>query len=551
MTARNSTQHDHHHGGRARKGRAAGDRRDGAGKARHARARSTPSPAPGVVADADDSNLPKLVIDNKKKVDTVKRLRDLFAANGQYFEHGESPVHVVVPPGRDGLPYALPMNSQIVVVEAETICRPVDTMGNRMTLPSGIASTYLQGLKGKWGLRPLAGISTAPILAGDGSIRSAEGYDEATELWCTQVPALAVPAHPSEADAKVALKMLRHAFYTMPFGDGEKVKDGALQVIDQTEPPGHDESAFLVALLTAIARPSLWLAPGYIINAPGISGAGTGKGLLVRSICAVAFGWNPVAFTLGHNREEMDKRLSSELMRAQPAIFLDNVNAATLRSSTLASAITERPSRCRIMGTSKTVLLNTSAFIAVTGNGLNIGEDLCRRFINSAVDAGVENPELRKFEPGFRQHILNARAELLTAALTIWRWGRQHDLKAGLPLGGFEEWSRWCRDPLLTLGCQDPVRQIYRTKQYDPSRMDIDDALTEWERVHKDAWVPADQLAESVKARLPRITSTSSRQAIVTSVRRMVGARVNGRVLEMYDPEGKWSTSKYRVRKSD
>ncbi len=62
-------------------------------------------------SDDEVDSLPELAIDNKKKVGTVKELRNLFAAKGTYFEHGESPVHVVVPPGRDELPYALPMKS--------------------------------------------------------------------------------------------------------------------------------------------------------------------------------------------------------------------------------------------------------------------------------------------------------------------------------------------------------------------------------------------------------------------------------------------------------
>src|SRR6266536_839172 len=503
--------------------------------------------------DHADSGLPLLVVNPKAKVRTVRELRDLFAANGAYFEHGEAPVHVIVPPGRDALPYAQPMVAQTIVVECESLCIPVDPKGGRVTLPAGFAATYLSGLRGKWHLRPLAGVSSAPILSDDnGAIRSAEGYDATTELWCIAGPKLSVPSRPTEPDARQALKQLRAAFSTMPFGDAARVKKGGLAVVDQAPTPGHDESAFLVALLTAVARPSLWLSPGYIINAPTGSGAGTGKGLLARCIAAVAFGWNPVAFTAGHDRQEMDKRLSAELMKASPAIFFDNVNAAVLRSNTLASAITERPSRCRIMGTSKTIMLNTSAFIMITGNGLSIGEDLCRRFINSAVDAGVENPELRRFEPGFRQRILKDRAALLSAALTIWRWGRQQkNLKPGWPLGGFEDWSRWCRDPLLALGCQDPVKQIRRAKEYDPTRMNIDDCFTTWSEAHGDAWVTADKLDERVRSRLPGIGANAPRQAIVTSIRRMTGTRVGGRVLEMFDPAGKWSGSKYRVRKSD
>ena len=71
-----------------------------------------------------------------------------------------------------------------------------------------------------------------------------------------------------------------------------------------------------MALMTAACRPNLPLAPGFLVRAPEISGAGTGKGLLVRSICAIAFGIQPRAFTKGADRQELDKRLASDLIEA-------------------------------------------------------------------------------------------------------------------------------------------------------------------------------------------------------------------------------------------
>ena len=94
-----------------------------------------------------------------------------------------------------------------------------------------------------------------------------------------------------------------------------------VEVVDLDHPPGMDESAFFVGLLTAVCRPSLWLAPGFLLRAPEISGAGTGKGLLVRSICTIAFGIQPRAFTKGGDRQELDKRLASDLIEAAPLLF--------------------------------------------------------------------------------------------------------------------------------------------------------------------------------------------------------------------------------------
>src|SRR5262249_48358603 len=152
-----------------------------------------------------------------------------------------------------------------------------------------------------------------------GNVRAADGYDRATALWCCRVPMLTLPPHPSRAEAEAALWRLREAFHTFPFSDASRRWDPShgVDVIDLLEPPGRDESAFRLALMTAVCRSSLWLAPGMLLTAPAVSGAGSGKGLLVRAICAIAFGIRPRALTTGGERHELDKRLTSELIEAQ------------------------------------------------------------------------------------------------------------------------------------------------------------------------------------------------------------------------------------------
>ena len=84
------------------------------------------------------------------------------------------------------------------------------------------------------------------------------------------------------------------------------------------------------------------------------------------------------------------------------------------------------PARVRLLGQSRMVALNSTAFIAVTGNGLSVSEDLARRFIVCELDARCEDPEQRKFRSGLLDNVEARRAELLSAALTVWRWGRQN-----------------------------------------------------------------------------------------------------------------------------
>jgi hypothetical protein len=265
------------------------------------------------------------------------------------------------------------------------------------------------------------------------------------------VPPLELPERPTREQAEAALRLLRETFRTFPFADAARRADKVLgvDVVDVDQASGIDESAFLVGLMTAVCRPHLWLAPGLLVRAPEISGAGSGKGLLARAPGAIAFGVRPRAFTKGESRAELDKRIVSDLIEAAPMLFLDNVNGTTLRSDTLASILTERPARVRVLGRTGMVLLNSAAFVVVTGNGLSVAEDLARRFLVSELDPRCEDPEQRPFEGDFLLGVEQGRAELLSAALTIWRWGRQHaaEITPGRPLGSFEQWAEWCRDP--------------------------------------------------------------------------------------------------------
>ena len=69
-------------------------------------------------------------------------------------------------------PSARQLTYNNVIVETHQHCQPVKFTadGNRVaiTLPDAVARMLLD--LGEWGLPPLAGVTTAPLLAADGSI---------------------------------------------------------------------------------------------------------------------------------------------------------------------------------------------------------------------------------------------------------------------------------------------------------------------------------------------------------------------------------------------
>jgi hypothetical protein len=216
-------------------------------------------PAQDVAPPADDLDRPKirggpstsvekpdLVVDPGDLPATARELRDLFAASGRYFDRGV-PVKIV-PAADGGAPTASQLTTNGIVMEAHQLCRPVKAKGDEVvpvTLPERVGRMYLH-LSGEWGLPPLAGVTTAPVLSGDGTVRAAEGYDPISQLWCAAVPPLSIPEQPTRAQAEASLRALRETFRTFPFADAQRRRDkNGLEVLDLDNAPAMDESAFL------------------------------------------------------------------------------------------------------------------------------------------------------------------------------------------------------------------------------------------------------------------------------------------------------------------
>jgi hypothetical protein len=227
-----------------------------------------------------DHELPELRIDANDLPAAARQLRDLFVKTGTFFFNGNAPVRVVQEAGWS--PKAIELNAEAVIVWAHGVCQPKRKDGHggwvNCTLPKSVAMLYLNGLEGEWGLPALKGISCAPLLNNDGSIRSAEGYDPATGLWCHSIPTVSVLECPTIDDAQAALRIIRETFKTFCFADAATISASQLgiNVVNLNEPAGLDESSYYSCLMGAVCRPSLPFCPGSLGIAADISGAGVG-----------------------------------------------------------------------------------------------------------------------------------------------------------------------------------------------------------------------------------------------------------------------------------
>lgn len=498
-----------------------------------------------------------LLVDGADLPATAIRIRDILATQDNLYDRGV-PVRLVFDERTGGVMTQL-LRVEGIVREVHRVARPHARTRKAdqstvvpVTLSDRVARLYLD-MQGEWKLRPLNGIANAPLLRPDGTIISGDGYDPGTGFYSEHVPDVTpmVPMMPMLFEAKAALTRLRERFRTFAFADATfiSLESSSVPVVDVSLKPGRDESAFLCGLLTAVCRPSLPLAPGLMLTAASMSGAGAGKGLLARCICSIAFGRPPHAVTGGSTVDELEKRIASELMLGGPVLFLDNLNGQSLRSDLLASAITERPARIRVLGRSEMVLLNASAFIVLTGNGLTVSEDLARRFITVELDPGSEDPEARPFTGDILAEVSADRAALLADVLTIWRWGAMNDLPRGRPMGSFRDWAQQVRDPLLALGCTDPADRVSEAKSRDTRRQMVGEVFAMWWECHHDLPITAALVDQRVIEILD--PQGRGRQFIAAALEKLAGTRMAGFVLVRKASIGKWGAATYSLRQSE
>jgi hypothetical protein len=210
------------------------------------------APDPGKILE--EAAKPELVVETANLPTGANAVRDLFASAGGYFEWG-IPAKIVS--SCDGsLPQIVPLTVDAVVNEVHELRRPIKlTPGGQRTectLPDRVAKQYL-AKKAEWQLPRLAGITTAPLLGEDGSIRAAEGFDRETRLICANVPVLGVADRPTESQAGAALRTLRATFQTA----AERVADDlAFRPAERRTAIGGTTARQLFGLGAMVPRPA-------------------------------------------------------------------------------------------------------------------------------------------------------------------------------------------------------------------------------------------------------------------------------------------------------
>jgi hypothetical protein len=212
----------------------------------------------------------------------------------------------------------------------------------------------------------------------------------------------------------------------------------------------HDRGAMLAAILTAISRPTLGTAPGFLFDAPTQA---SGKTLAARAVNALITG-KPGAGMVPFRKDlqsdvELYKTLMSLSLRDGCVFQLDNL-VGHFKSPTLAAHLTSGEISGRLLGGNQMYEGPARFFVTVTSNNGSLDRDLSRRFVRIRIDTKVPTPQSRKFSFLPETVAIEKRFAIADAALTLMK----AFIDRGMPQymtdhAGFAQWSQLIRGAVL------------------------------------------------------------------------------------------------------
>jgi putative DNA primase/helicase len=199
--------------------------------------------------------------------------------------------------------------------------------------------------------------------------------------------------------------------------------------------------------------------PLYLIMAPE---HGTGKSLLAKVCLSVGCGLISESPPPDSDEQEFKKRLSSYLLAAPAAVWLDNIKQP-LDSGSLAAALTATRWSDRILGKTRVMNVPIRNVWVATLNNPSISPELTRRSVPIFLDAHIASPEDRAGphpganwkHPNLPRWAGENRENLVQAAVTLVRnylhgthvdvnWGGEAYRPRAVGstfLGSYERWS--------------------------------------------------------------------------------------------------------------
>jgi hypothetical protein len=397
---------------------------------------------------------------------------------------------------------------------------PTGSWSNAKADPPCWLSDRINAKAGERGLHELNGVITSPTLRPDGSLLASPGFDVATGLLLLPGAWPVIPERPTHAELVTAWKTLWTPYSEFPYASKA------------------DQSVCAAAILTALVRRILPLAPAFSFDAPA---AGSGKTLLAECI-ALLTGQAPALAPECREEDELRKRLLSFLMEGAPSVLLDNIKGQ-FKSSALEAFLTASRYADRILGASNIVSLPTNVLFLISGNNFVPVGDLWRRILTCRIDAKVEDAERRNFKVDAKVHVTAHRQAMVAAGLTLLRGFIADGAPRSTPdrLASFERWDDMIRQAVIWLGKQgvaplvDPTACITKAKELEPERQKLAAFLSSVNAMMgAGKWRTADLVAKTSGAALTDANAQMLHDALVEVAgdRNVINPRILGRWIE-------------------
>ena len=289
------------------------------------------------------------------------------------------------------------------------------------------------------GMRAVDAIARQPVpmLVDKKLVISGEGYDPVTRTYGVFSAAQwAVQSHATAAEYIEACLAL-----------GELISEMYLQ-------SPADVAAALAAMLTAVCRPGLPVAPGFIVSAPN---PGSGKSYFAQVLSVLAgddgVRVQPEVLTLkmrGQNAEsEFSKMMLGALRSPASTLLFDEIDGPSIDMPSLRKLITSPVFSERRLGTNDVLALPTRKLVIITANNVDPTQDSARRFILIRINPPVDPSKRNQKPTGGALDLVQAnREKYVRAAITV--VAQSHLLCRGCmpagmqPLSGFPDWSVLC-----------------------------------------------------------------------------------------------------------
>ena len=287
-------------------------------------------------------------------------------------------------------------------------------------------------------LQTLMGIAHQPYFDATEQLVTTPGFNTSTGIYaCFGASEYGISA-PTREDAQEALMMMKAELSEFEFEKPE------------------DISAALCAMITAAIRPGLPLAPAFNINA---ASSGSGKSFLASLIVLFATPSPPYVTSYPTTATEAIKVIQAMLMEKPPVILFDDMQTDWKPFGAINKALTSQTITERVLGISGTATARTNSLFLGTGNNTSPVKDLRRRVVTIRL---APKSNLRSFKHDPYKRISKNRSLFVGFALTIIQAFLLHGKRDEtlIPIGSYDDWSRFCREPLIWLGQPDPASSL-------------------------------------------------------------------------------------------